>query len=105
MKVVVKSNLAKQYLRVCWENKENKYNCCNCDKCLRTMLQIIANGHLQEFITFNNEIPIDLLSSILEPGHRFNTWKRIEEGLPDTPKNIEIKLKIVDMLKRSEKYL
>jgi len=105
MSVIVKSMLAKQYLRVCWENKENKYNCCNCDKCLRTMLQIMTHGNLKEFITFDSEIPLNILDSIIEPVHRFNTWKRIVKGLSDSEENIEIKLKILNMLKRSEANL
>jgi len=55
--VVAKSRTALSHLRVCWENRNNAYNCGRCEKCLRTMVQLLAAGGLERCTTF--EQPLD----------------------------------------------
>jgi hypothetical protein len=44
------------FLRVCWENKNNKYNCTKCEKCLRTYYTIELLGFKDKAITFDTNI-------------------------------------------------
>lgn len=46
IKRLVGNDLALQYLRVCYLNKNNAYNCCRCEKCVRTMISLQAYGVL-----------------------------------------------------------
>jgi hypothetical protein len=50
--------LARQSLRVCWENRHGRVNCCACSKCLRNMAALRAHGTLTQIQTF--EYPLDL---------------------------------------------
>jgi hypothetical protein len=44
--------LARKYLRVCWEQKNELMNCCQCEKCIRTMLCLEQCKKLDYFETF-----------------------------------------------------
>jgi hypothetical protein len=47
---------ARQWLRVCWENRGATYNCGRCEKCLRTMVALHALGLLGQFTSFPDSI-------------------------------------------------
>jgi hypothetical protein len=44
--------LARKYLRVCWEHRNESINCCQCEKCIRTMLSLEQCKKLCFFETF-----------------------------------------------------
>jgi hypothetical protein len=45
-----------KHLRVCWRNTDGAYNCGRCEKCLRTMLSLLAVGALDRCATFGSEL-------------------------------------------------
>ena len=55
---IAQSELALQQLRVCWENRGDAYNCGRCEKCMRTMIQLLAVGALERCSVF--EEPLDV---------------------------------------------
>jgi hypothetical protein len=46
--------LVQAHLRVCWQNVPGRINCGRCEKCLRTMLELEACGHLGRFAGFDH---------------------------------------------------
>ncbi|NRF90534.1 peptidase [Paenibacillus frigoriresistens] len=80
-------------LRVCFKNKEN---CCNCEKCLRTILSIVAEGRDPRALGFN--VPDDLslhLKLFLDREVKFFThtfieiyWKIIQSKMRENQDNI-----------------
>lgn len=73
-------------IRVCFKNKEN---CCNCEKCLRTILGIVAEGENPENFGFNIPYPFSThLKLFLEREVKFLTdtfiaiyWKKTQERM------------------------
>ncbi len=53
-KMIAKSNLALNHLRVCWDNVTGTYNCERCEKCLRTKTSLFAVGALDNATTFTS---------------------------------------------------
>lgn len=51
--------LVRRHLRVCWENRAAHGNCSECDKCLNTMVTILACGDPGRFTTFDWSIPLE----------------------------------------------
>lgn len=64
---------ARQWLRVCWENRGSQYNCGVCEKCLRTMVALRALGLLEQFEAFPHSIDPIRLSRVELPELRY-TW-------------------------------
>jgi len=46
------NDMALETLRVCWQNRSGAYNCGRCEKCVRTMVQLLAAGALDRCTTF-----------------------------------------------------
>jgi hypothetical protein len=64
-------------LRVCTFNRPGKLNCGECEKCVRTMLQLLAVGGLAKCSAFpTNDISPELLSSIRIGGKYQDAWYR-----------------------------
>lgn len=55
---IAKSPVALKYLRVCYKNIKGRYNCGECKKCLRTMINLIAAGKLNECGTLPHAIDL-----------------------------------------------
>lgn len=78
VKVVVdyySNNNQQANLRVCFLNKEN---CCNCEKCVRTIIGVVAEGENPRNYGFN--IPVDLslhIVNFLEENVKFFTPARV----------------------------
>jgi hypothetical protein len=53
--------VARETLRVCWENPEGAYNCGRCRKCLLTMTSLEAFGMREEVATFPPDLDLDLM--------------------------------------------
>ena len=62
---IADSEVARQTLRVCWENREAAYNCCRCEKCLRTMVALAMLGVLEEFVTFDRPLDVDAVGAVV----------------------------------------
>lgn len=58
LQAIPHERVARQNLRVCWENQGGAYNCCRCEKCIRTMVCLTAVGVLDQFETFH--VPLNL---------------------------------------------
>ena len=54
---ISQSDVALQSLRVCWQNRGGAYNCGKCEKCMRTMVQLLALNALDRCSTFAH--PLD----------------------------------------------
>lgn len=54
---LAENDVALETLRVCWENRSGAYNCGRCEKCVRTMVQLLAAGALDRCTTFSE--PLD----------------------------------------------
>jgi diphthamide synthase (EF-2-diphthine--ammonia ligase) len=61
---IAQSDIALRSLRVCSTNPEDDYNCGQCEKCLRTMLALLAVGALERCTTFKNEPDIEAVSRL-----------------------------------------
>jgi hypothetical protein len=72
---------ARQFLRVCWENRGGAYNCGRCEKCLRTMVAMDALGLLGSFDRFP---------------HRIATHDITRVRLPDIPHTWEASLAMLE---------
>lgn len=59
--VVGDSDIALQTLRVCWQNLDSAYNCGRCEKCIRTMVQLLAADALEQCSTFEHELDPEVL--------------------------------------------
>ena len=57
IRLVSKSDIALDHLRVCWKNPGGAYNCGICEKCLRTMISLYVFDKLDASATF--EVPLD----------------------------------------------
>lgn len=54
---------AQENLRVCWRNINDSYNCGKCEKCIRTMINLLANDCLDKFKVFDSILtPAKVLS-------------------------------------------
>lgn len=54
VRTIAEVPLAQEHLRVCWEHRIPTGNCSRCEKCLRTMFQLSAAGHLEDFRVFDS---------------------------------------------------
>jgi hypothetical protein len=61
---VGKNELARRFVRVCWENVEGSYNCCECEKCLRTMVALRIAGVLDDCPVFPRKLDLDAVSKV-----------------------------------------
>ncbi len=55
---IAKHPVVQQHLVVCWEGKGPTMNCCGCEKCLRTMVTLMAHGALENAHTFKDKARI-----------------------------------------------
>lgn len=59
VRAIISEDIVADHLRVCWENRAPAGNCSHCDKCLNTMILILATGgSSRRFSTF--DWPADL---------------------------------------------
>ncbi|GAH23276.1 unnamed protein product, partial [marine sediment metagenome] len=61
---VSKSDVALDYLRVCWRNRFGRYNCGECEKCIRTMVNLEIAGVLEKCKTFNRRLSYSAISNV-----------------------------------------
>ena len=53
VRFLAREPLAREHLRVCWENRSPRGNCSRCVKCVVTMLMLAECGALEEFPVFD----------------------------------------------------
>jgi hypothetical protein len=53
LRFLARDPLAREHLRVCWENRSPQGNCSRCGKCLVTMLLLAEFGALDDFTAFD----------------------------------------------------
>lgn len=59
--VIGQNDIASDLLRVCWRNPAGAYNCGRCEKCIRTMVQLLASGALEQCSAFEHELDPEIL--------------------------------------------
>jgi hypothetical protein len=96
---VVAWDSAFQNLRVCLANVPDRLNCGKCEKCVRTMLELIAVGALHKTCAFRerNVLPEDLSAFSIRIRERESFYREIlpllaEKGRMDLVAKIEEKL-------------
>jgi len=60
-RVVGQNDIASELLRVCWRNPDGAYNCGRCEKCIRTMVQLLAADALKQCSAFEHELDPEVL--------------------------------------------
>ena len=60
--LIARHELALANLRVCWQNDESAYNCGRCEKCVRTMLGLLAVGALERCPSFDSPLELGRLA-------------------------------------------
>lgn len=59
---IAASGLARDTLRVCWQNLPGTINCGTCQKCTRTLVALAATGGLGTIATLPDEIDLDTVA-------------------------------------------
>lgn len=59
LRLLAAEPLAREHLRVCWENRAARGNCSRCTKCLVTMLMLAEWRALEDFRVFDGRGPLD----------------------------------------------
>lgn len=78
---VAESDVALQHLRVCWENRNEAYNCGRCEKCLRTMVQLLAASGLERCTTFEHPLDPALLRKLPTVREKAYRYKPARDAL------------------------
>ncbi|HEX2232976.1 MAG TPA: hypothetical protein VHG69_06385 [Thermoleophilaceae bacterium] len=73
------SEVAMDWLRVCWENRDAAYNCGECEKCLRTMINLQVVGALERCRTLPGTVDLRRVSRISVEDE--NTRAFVQENL------------------------
>lgn len=60
---VAASGLARDNLRVCWQNIPGTMNCGTCQKCLRTQIALAASGSLEAIDTLPHEVDMGAVAA------------------------------------------
>lgn len=63
VEAVARSGIARDTLRVCWQNVAGTVNCGTCDKCVRTVAELAATGCTGMIATLPTEVDLDLLAT------------------------------------------
>jgi copper chaperone CopZ len=102
-KVTAKSGwpVTHKYLRVCYEDKVDGMNCGVCEKCVRTQLEFMAAGRLQDVRTFparSLSAGIDRIAGL--PEHLMYNYEELAEEIDDPT----IRFSIAELLLRSPRW-
>lgn len=63
VEAVARSGIARDTLRVCWQNVAGTVNCGTCDKCVRTVAELAATGCTGMISTLPTAVDLDLLAA------------------------------------------
>lgn len=93
--------LVQKHLHVCWENHKPTGNCSRCDKCLRTRMQLLECGKLNDFSCFDGEETlVGDIESLPTGDGKMRTYRRIiDEGRADR----DILRALENLIRRTEK--
>lgn len=80
---IAHSELAKNYLRVCWRNRE--YNCGVCDKCLCTMVELQIAGILGQVKTFPDALDLNRIKQLYSTPYTVQGY--LEEAVTELKKS------------------
>lgn len=78
-RLIARSDVALESLRVCWENRAGRYNCGRCEKCIRTMVNLQVVGALDRCTTFSNRLDLTAVARVPIPDECARVF--IEENL------------------------
>lgn len=77
VRLIADWNVALQNLRVCTMNPPGLLNCGKCEKCIRTMIELLALGKLKDTQAFPvNDLSVDLLESVEIESTYQDAWYR-----------------------------
>lgn len=71
--------VAREHLRVCWENRDGRYNCGRCEKCVRTGVAVRLAGAEGRFPTINAPSLRDVASTRITG--RGSPWEELHNEL------------------------
>ena len=83
LRIVARWDVALNNIRVCLANVQDRMNCGRCEKCVRTMLGLLAIGALEKTEAFvENDVSPDLLSGFkITIRHRESFYRELLEPL------------------------
>lgn len=86
IQAIAANPVMQKHLHVCWEHRNDRYNCGVCEKCRRTMLGLLALGHLEHYETLPSveELVRELRTAEPLVPHIWPTYRSfLEKGLPE----------------------
>ena len=63
--LIAKSDVALNFLRVCFQGPNRPYNCGRCEKCIRTMINLHIAGALDRCTTFENQLDTKYIEKMM----------------------------------------
>ncbi|MCF8261475.1 MAG: hypothetical protein K9J12_11930 [Melioribacteraceae bacterium] len=97
---VSNSEFALNNLRVCFANSQSVLNCGVCEKCLRTMLGLLAVGSIEKCGSFENPIAVKNIKQIFLNPYKRASYSDILFELEKESKNRKICYEISKLLNR-----
>jgi hypothetical protein len=86
VKLLSQYPVALRNIRVCHSDKGSDYNCCKCNKCIRTMLELIACNAIDGCATFKNKVVTpDMLPKKLGSAYQRACYEELLIPLADKP--------------------
>ncbi|MGH9766701.1 MAG: hypothetical protein ACREAB_04635, partial [Blastocatellia bacterium] len=95
--------LARDHLRVCWENRAPSGNCSRCEKCVRTRLVLADCGELDKYSVFDgaDSLPEDVNALPHSNGIKLTYWALLKSSRLDR----RMKRAIRRLVARDEKFI
>lgn len=81
LRMMADSELVRQHLRVCWENRDHRLNCSRCEKCIRTRIVLSRLGVLDAFPVFDGPATLAADLDRLPALENLDLFPRYEEEI------------------------
>jgi hypothetical protein len=86
LRALVGEPVAREHLRVCWENRAPTGNCGRCDKCVANLAVLAADGHHDGLPALTPPEPLSRLLGDLPATLYLRTYGHIADELPPGPR-------------------
>jgi hypothetical protein len=80
LRLLVASDAAMRYLRVCWQNPGDSYNCGRCEKCLRTMAGLRVLKASDRCRSFTSPLDLAAVKRLALSASNLPFWRELEEA-------------------------
>ncbi len=98
---IIGNESVSKYLRVCWQNRLGKYNCSECEKCLRTMIEIYAEGGAGKINSFVWPVTFAKICRVRALHLSAPFWREVVRSLGSGNEVLRLKVAIRIMLFKS----